>query len=204
MQAKRSYGYKDLDHLVEHPPKQLQFTIELLQVEDAMEVDKEIWLMNEEEMKQTYPICKQEGNQLFYKKLYQKASIKYRKALAILEELMMREKPNDEDWIKLDKAKIPLLSNLAQCELFLDDYYQALLHIDEVIEKDPNNVKALFRRAKANAAVWNVTEAKNDFTKVAQLESNLVPLVNEQLLKLHQKVKEKNAKDLNLLKGKLF
>src|SRR5699024_750094 len=146
MQSKKGYGYSDLDHLVEHPPKKLLFTIEIIQVESPEQVDKEIWLMNEEEMNKNVPVLRKEGNDLFAQKQHLQASLKYRKALAILEQLMIREKPNDEDWLRLDQMKVPLLSNLAQCELFLEDYYQALEHSNEVIQKQPNNVKALFRR----------------------------------------------------------
>src|SRR5690606_11489504 len=135
-------------------------------------------------------------------KQYEKASYKYRKALSILEQLMMREKPNDEDWLELNQKKLPLLSNLAQCELFLEDYYQALEHTNEVLQHEPNNVKALFRRAKANMAVWNVDEARKDFARVIELDANLASLVHNHLVELEHKVKEKDMKDAQLLKGK--
>lgn len=204
LSTKTGYGYKDLDDLVNNPPTKLRFTLELLQVQRPEDIDKEIWLMNENEMNDNVPLLHTEGNELFAKKNYQMAAYKYRKALAIMEQLLLREKPGDEEWIRLDHIKIPLLSNLSQCELYLKDYYQAITHTTEVLEKDPNNVKALFRRAKAHLAVFNIDECRKDFTRVIQLDQTLAVAVNDQLRQLDKQVKEKDAKDIQLLKGKLF
>ena len=46
---------------------------------------------------------------------YAAAGEKYRDALGRLEQLMLREKPGEEEWKDLLNLKIPLLLNLAQC-----------------------------------------------------------------------------------------
>lgn len=204
LQAKTGYGYKDLDQLVESPPAQLRFTLELIQVEYPETVDKELWIMNESEMTESVPALRAEGNTLFSERKYQEASFKYRKALAILEQLLLREKPGDDEWNKLDRMKIPLLSNLSQCELYLEQYYQAIEHTTEVLAKDSENVKALFRRAKAHSAVWNVEQSKADFVKVIQLDPTLLTSVNILLKQLDQRIRDRNAQDTDRLKGKLF
>lgn len=204
MQSKAGHGYEDLNHLTEHPPKQLEFTLELLSVESPENVDKEIWLMNEEEMRREYPQLRKEGNDLFAKKEYEPASYKYRKGLAILEQLKVREKPNDVEWLEYESAKVPFLLNLSQCELFLGKFYDALEHTSEVVKQDPANVKALFRRGKANAAVWNVAEARADFAQVLQMDASLTPLVKGELADLEERLKEKDSQASQLLKGKLF
>lgn len=48
-----------------------------------------------------------------------------------------REKPGDEEFIKLDEMKIPFLLNYAQCKLCLDDFYPVIEHTTEVLKKQP-------------------------------------------------------------------
>lgn len=48
-----------------------------------------------------------------------------------------REKPGDEEYVKLDTMKIPYYLNLAQCELLLQDFYPAIEHTTEVLKRDP-------------------------------------------------------------------
>lgn len=204
MTVQTGTGYQDLDNLVNKPPQYLRFTIELINVEHVSNIDKEIWLMSEQEMQENVPILQSEGNRLFSEKRYPEAALKYRKALAILEQLMTREKPGDQDWKNYDLGKIPLLCNLSQCELFTKEYYQAIQHTDEVLEKDPKNIKALYRRAKAHTAVWNVDQAKKDFQRLVELDSTLSSMVKQHLIELDQQVKRKAQEDMQLLKGKLF
>ena len=49
-----------------------------------------------------------------------------------------REKPRDEPWFELDNKKIPLLLNVSQCKLLLEDFYPVVEHTTEVLEKDPS------------------------------------------------------------------
>jgi len=203
MAINHGIGHKDLDQLVEKPCE-LKFTIELLKVETPEEYEKEIWQMNETEMVEKIPKYREEGNVLYSKKMYSESAIAYSKALSIIEQLLLREKPGDEDWIKLDQMKIPLLSNLSQCKLIEGEYYSVIEYTTEVIKRDENNVKALFRRAKANFAVWNLDEARNDFKKVIQIDSSLEKVVKKELNLLDLAEKQNNQKDMSRLKGKLF
>lgn len=58
---------------------------------------------------------------------------------------MLKEKSGDDDWIKLDNMKIPFFLSLAQIKLIQGDYYDCIKNADEVLNRDPTNVKALFR-----------------------------------------------------------
>lgn len=40
----------------------------------------------------------------------------------------------------------------------MGQYYDAIAATDEVLKRDPTNDKALFRRAKAEIAVWNLED----------------------------------------------
>jgi hypothetical protein len=50
--------------------------------------------------------------------------------------MCFREKPGDDDYVKLDMMKIPYYLNLAQCELLLQDFYPAIEHTTEVLKRD--------------------------------------------------------------------
>lgn len=82
-------GYDDLNMLIKSPCD-LEFIIELLQVEAPEEYEKETWQMEESEKLRRIPELKSEGNQLYYNKEYLKASEKYAMAIGMLEQLMLK------------------------------------------------------------------------------------------------------------------
>lgn len=204
MASKAGYGYEDLDKLGETPPERLQFTIEVIEVEHPDQVNKEIWLMNDEEKMDTLPLLKAEGNRYYGEKNFEKASYAYRKALTLIDQLMTREKPDCEEWHEIDRLKIPFLSNLAACEFSLEQYYDVIKHTDEVLAKDPDNVKALFRRAKAHAAVWDCAQARLDFQRVATLDPGLATTVKQLLAELDAKAKNQSKEESQRFRNKLF
>lgn len=103
--------------------------------------------------------------------------------------MIYREKPNDVEWLDLAKLKIPLLLNYAQCKLLDKDYYTVIEHCTEVLKYEPENVKALFRRAKANVGAWNVKEAREDFAHCVDIDTNLKSTVEKELQLLNDRVK---------------
>ncbi|RWS02671.1 AH receptor-interacting protein-like protein [Dinothrombium tinctorium] len=191
-------NYADLDDLIENP-SDLEFTIELLKVENPSEYEKEIWQMEESERLESIPKFREEGNKLYKQKRYEEASQKYASALGIIEQLMSKEKPGESEWNEFDRMKIPLLSNYSQCKLLLGDYYSVIENCTEVIKRDPTNTKAYFRRAKAHSKVWNVEEAKSDFFKVIELDKSLEATVRKELRDLKTAVKEKTEKEKQLI-----
>ena len=196
-------GHSDLDELVSNP-SDLKFTIELLSVENPEDYDKEIWQMSAQEMLDSIPKYRSEGNALYSNKQYSEAALLYGKALGIVEQLLLKEKPGDEDWLRLDELKVPLLSNLSQCKLIEQDYYAVIEHTTEVLKRDPNNTKALFRRAKAHKMVWNIEDAKQDFRRVIALDPSLTNTVRKEINEIDVLEKDSNKRDMQLLKGRLF
>lgn len=203
MNAKKQFDFEDLNELFQHPTD-LEFVIELLKIEHPESHEKEVWQMDQEEKLSGIPRLREEGNQLYKQGLYQEASMKYGKALTMLEQLIIQEKPGDEEWKVLDDMKIPLLSNYSQCQLLMKEYYKVIEHCSEVIKRDPNNVKSYFRRGKAHAAVWNVTEARQDFETTKNLDPSLGSLVTKELQTLETMVKAKDSEIKEKLEGKLF
>ncbi|KAI8491807.1 Aryl-hydrocarbon-interacting protein-like 1 [Branchiostoma belcheri] len=201
MASDNSLGYPDLDQLVKNP-QPLAFIIELIKVEKKGEYSQEAWQMTPEEKKAALPRLQEEGNNLYKLKQFHQAADKYAEALGCIEQLLIREKPGDADWMSLDNRKIPLLLNYAQCKLILGDYYPVIEHTTTVLTRDERNVKAYFRRGKAHAAVWNEREAQADFSKVLELDASLKGAVRKELKLLEDRIKSTEKEEWEKLKGK--
>ena len=65
----------------------------------------------------------------------------------------------------------------------------------------PDNVKALFRRAKAHVGAWNPVEAKADFKRATELDHSLEKSVNKELQRIDVMQKKKDQEDKDKLKG---
>lgn len=63
-----------------------------------------------------------------------------------------------------------LQANLAACQLLLGLPHLAAQNCDRVLEREPNHVKALYRRGVAQAALGNLDEATADLRKVLALD----------------------------------
>ncbi|XP_049851751.1 AH receptor-interacting protein [Schistocerca gregaria] len=196
-------GYEDLNQLIKEPCD-LEFIIELIKVEGPEEYKKESWQMNADEKLSAVPKLREKGNQLYKEKNFDEAAGLYAEALGLLEQLMLNEKPGDEEWNELNKMKIPLLLNYSQCKLYKREYYQVIEHCSTVLKDDPGNVKALFRRAKANVGAWKPFEARADFQRVIELDPSLTSTVRKELKLLDELERIKNEEDRAKLKGKIF
>jgi len=190
----RGVGYKDLDNIL-HNDIDVIFEISLLSVQPPGSYEEETWTLSMEEKLKRVPEWREKGNLLFKQGQHSKAAEIYAQALGCLEQLCLREKPGDTEWVKLDRMKIPFLLNYAQCKLLDEEYYQVITHTTTALEKDPNNVKALYRRGKAHAAVWNPDEAVVDFKRAAELDPSLKKCVNKELKKLEEETYRKLEND---------
>ncbi|KAF2885821.1 hypothetical protein ILUMI_20363 [Ignelater luminosus] len=193
-------GHDDLNNLLKNPCN-LEFTIELLKVEHPDEYQKEAWQMNEEEQLIRVQELKEKGNEVFKKGELKSAADMYAEAIGILERLLLREKPQSEEWLELNKLKLPLLLNFSQCKLNEGDFYAVIEHCSTVLKTDPDNIKALYRRGKAHVGAWNPTEAKNDFNRVLELDSSVKGAVKKELETLEQLIKAKDKADKEKLRN---
>lgn len=62
-------------------------------------------------------------------------------------------------------------------------------------------MKALYRRGKAHAAVWDIDEAHQDLTKAAEMDPSLSKTVAKELRLLEERVKEKTHQEKASLRG---
>lgn len=184
-------GYNDLNELIKYP-QDLEFTIELLQVILPEEYEKESWQMTEDEKLKSIPILKEKGNALFKQENYDGACEFYAQGIGILEQLMLAEKPNDAEWLALNKLKAPLLLNYAQCKLLKKEFYPVIEHCTTVLKYDQDNVKALYRRGKAYIGVWDEANATKDLKRVAELDPSLEATVDKELQMFAAVIKQKD------------
>ncbi|XP_038074792.1 AH receptor-interacting protein-like [Patiria miniata] len=187
-------GYPDLDEYLKNP-EPLRLTFEVVQIEEEGKYKKESWAMNDAEKKAALPHLREEGNRLYNDKQYAAAAEKYAEALGCLENLLLHEQPNSEDWLSTDTMRIPFLLNFAQCKLMLQDYYQVIEHTTTVLAKDETSVKALYRRAKAYAACWDFTKSRKDFKMALELDPSLGTAVRKELRLLDEAEKKKDEED---------
>ncbi|XP_013194856.2 aryl-hydrocarbon-interacting protein-like 1 [Amyelois transitella] len=191
-------GYPDLDELISSPCD-LEFIIELLKVERSDEYEKEVWQLNVQERLDLVPTLKEKGNKLYGEKKYDEAEEAYSQAISICEQLMIRERKTDDEWINLNKIKLPILLNYAQCKLIKGEFYPVIEHCTNVLTYDPDNEKALFRRAKAHIGAWNPDQAEQDFKRLKTLNPCMAATANKELENIKKLKAEKADKDRDAL-----
>ncbi|XP_058065326.1 AH receptor-interacting protein-like [Anopheles bellator] len=187
-------GYRDLDELFTNP-QDLEFTIQILSIENPGEYDQESWQLSDDEKLQLVKKLREQGNQAYGQKRYAAALDAYSRGTGIIEQLMLKEKPDDPEWCELAQLKVPLLLNYSQCKLLEKDYYAVIEHCTEVLKYDKECVKALFRRARAYAGTWHLDRARADFERCAQLDAGLRNAINSELSKLQNQARLRDAEE---------
>lgn len=181
-------GYDDLDELF-RVPCDLIFTIENLSIELPEDYEKESWQLNEDEKIKSVDDYRIRGNEHFKRNHFKEAEEMYSLALGILEQLMLREKPKDEEWLELARLKVPLLLNYSQCKLLEKDYYRVIECCTEVLSYDPNNIKALYRRGKGHIGAWNPEKAEDDLKRCISLDPSLTQTIMKDISSLREGIK---------------
>lgn len=181
-------GYDDLDELFRNPCD-LVFTIENLSIELPEDYEKESWQLNEDEKIKSVETYRVRGNEFFKRNEFKEAEEMYSLALGVLEQLMLREKPKDEEWLDLAKLKVPLLLNYSQCKLLQKDYYRVIECCTEVLSYEPDNIKALYRRGKGHIGAWNPDKAEEDLKRCISLDPSLTQTITNEISALKEKIK---------------
>uniref|UniRef100_F7BKX5 AIP/AIPL N-terminal FKBP-type PPIase domain-containing protein n=1 Tax=Ornithorhynchus anatinus TaxID=9258 RepID=F7BKX5_ORNAN len=195
-----STGYGDLDEL-QRSPQPLIFVMELLKVEAPWSYERDTWAMNPEEKLQAVPLLHAQGNRLVLQRKFREAAAKYQEAVVCLRTLQAKEKPLEDSWCHLEGLLTPLILNYCQCQLELGEHYEVLQHTTALLQKDPGNVKAYFKRAKAHAAVWDEEEARTDFLRAARLDPTLAAAVKKELRLLGERMRRKRVEERHTFRG---
>lgn len=151
--------------------------------------------MNEDEKLKSVDNYRVRGNELFKENRFKEAEDFYSLALGVLEQLMLREKPKEEEWNVLAKLKVPLLLNYAQCKLLEKDFYRVIECCTEVLSYEPDNLKAFYRRGRAYVGAWEPEKAQDDFLRCLSLDPTLKTTITKEINALKDKIKSLEDKD---------
>ncbi|KFG56200.1 tetratricopeptide repeat-containing protein [Toxoplasma gondii FOU] len=133
--------------------------------------------------------CKDAGNDVFKSGDVSAAKAKYTEGLKQLKDL---------DFPDAKRLRVALNSNVAMCCIKTQEWSAAIAAANAVLQEEPENVKALYRRGVARSAFGFYAEAKADLLQVARLDPK-----NADARKELEKVKERIAKH-NAEKKKAF
>lgn len=149
---------------------------------------------------------RERGNYYFERQEYNSAIQLYRRALEYLDESEggikyptgeEETEPTNAQLQDLLEDRIKVYNNLAQAQMKIQAYETALKSIDTVLQCQPNNVKALFRKGKILEAKADVAGAIPLLRKAATLDPENKSIQNElSRLILKSKREARNEKDL--------
>jgi len=100
-------------------------------------------------------------------------------------------------------AQVPLLLNTALCKLKRGAWAEAAIDCTEVLDLQPKNAKALFRRGKARMETGEWLEAERDLKRAQQCDRAVRAEVAAQLRELAKRMTAQDKKDMAEL-GSLF
>ncbi|KAJ3161453.1 hypothetical protein HDU86_007235 [Geranomyces michiganensis] len=157
----------------------LEFEIDLLEVLPPEGYTREPWEMELMDKYREAPLRKDEGAALYKEGKWAEGLAKYTRALALLESVgmstdvqdMRRADGSDEvggiSLAVVDSLTLACRLNYAACKLKLGDLPPVIVQCTEVLNHEPENRKALFRRGQAYARIGRDLElAQADFAKL--------------------------------------
>ncbi|OII71260.1 uncharacterized protein cubi_01735 [Cryptosporidium ubiquitum] len=97
-----------------------------------------------------------EGNAKYQNNEIEEAILEYKNALIYVDYTFPEDKTLEEEYNKLI-TRIHL--NLSACFLKINEFNMVILHCNNVLKNDPNNVKALYRLAQAYINIYEHKKA---------------------------------------------
>lgn len=182
------------------PDATIVYTIELLSAHEESELEKKSF----ESRKEIGNKKRSRGNYFFERQEYNFAIQLYRRALEYLDEseggiqfVQPEQEATNSQLQELFEDRIKVYNNLAQAQIKIQAFDAALSSIDVVLRCQPNNVKALFRKAKILESKADVEGAITLLRKAGKLDPENKPIQNElSRLILKSKREARNEKDL--------
>lgn len=178
------------------------YTTELLDVHEETDLEKYSY----ESRKEVGNKKRERGNYFFERQEYNSAIQLYRRALEYLDESEGgitnptpdgELEPTNAQLQGLLEDRIKVYNNMAQAQLKILAFEPALKSIDTVLQCQPNNVKALFRKGKILEGKADVEGAIPLLRKAATLDPDNKSIQNElSRLILKSKREARNEKDL--------
>eukprot|EP01122_Echinamoeba_exundans_P010741 TRINITY_DN4079_c0_g1_i2.p1 TRINITY_DN4079_c0_g1~~TRINITY_DN4079_c0_g1_i2.p1 ORF type:complete len:189 (+),score=47.26 TRINITY_DN4079_c0_g1_i2:39-569(+) len=140
---------------------------------------------------------KLKGNEAFKTGNLKEALRNYHVATIHIKGLMQT---TEEQKKTIDAINLACQSNMVACYMKLEEWEKVMNTCTTILTKDPNNVKALFRRGRAHIFRQNLDLAKADLNAAKALSPNDKD-VELELQRLSQKYKESEAKEKALYRG---
>ncbi|XP_013403634.1 peptidyl-prolyl cis-trans isomerase D [Lingula anatina] len=165
--------------------------------------DSDLDFHQKEKILEVAMLIKGVGNTFFKNKEFDKAKMKYMKALRYLKKMDETLQFCGEEEIEVEnKAMLPVILNIAASCLKLQDYEISLTHCNEALDIDHKNTKALFRRGQAQSGLKNWDEALKDLNTALQQEPQDKGIIQE--INKVKNVKKANAEKEKQMYKKMF
>ncbi|XP_069145780.1 peptidyl-prolyl cis-trans isomerase FKBP15-1 isoform X2 [Solanum lycopersicum] len=129
--------------------------------------EKPFWKMETKEKIEACDKIKNEGNVLFKDGKFQCASRKYEKASKFIQ---FDHSFNNDEKFRANTLRLSCYLNNAACKLKMGEHQEVSKLCSKVIEYDPCNVKALFRRAQAYLRINELEKAEIDINKALEVD----------------------------------
>ena len=71
----------------------------------------------------------------------------------------------------IKEIEIPVCLNLSLCYLKVEQYHYAIKYSSQVLDKDEENQKALYRRGRGYMGVGEMNKARSDFNRALDLSN---------------------------------
>ena len=140
---------------------------------------------------------KEAGNGAFKRNSFADALGVYDCGIKMLEPVSEKNPPDDmtEDESKLVKSLLAsLYGNKAMVLIKQEDWAEAIRCSSQVLKIEPDNVKALYRRAVAGFKLGQLDQSKSDFTRTLELDPSNVAAKKE-LIEVTKALKEHNKRE---------
>lgn len=171
------------------PNETLKYEITLNSFEKSMES----WQLDPDQKVVQAKMFKEKGTKFFKEGKFDIAASRYNRVIDFIEhEISLKGDAEVERKNLLQAGRL----NLALCKMKVGDYLHTKNLCSKVIEENPENEKAWFRRGEAGFLLNDWENAKNDFEKAVELDpenkaaKNKVALC-EQKIKIHKQREKK-------------
>ncbi|MED6124398.1 hypothetical protein PIB30_058576 [Stylosanthes scabra] len=147
--------------------------------------EKPFWKMENKEKLEACERKKHDGNLMFKAENFKRASMEYEKAVKCIE---FDHSFSEDEKLHANTLRLSCNLNNAACKLKLGDYTEASRLCTKVLEQDPLNVKALYRRCQAYLKTSDLEKAEVDIKRALIIDPNNREIkVEYKELKLKQK-----------------